>query len=58
MSDLKMNKKERTLYNSWSKQQVYIAFVTEHKKNEAAQAEIKRLNEYIAGMEYENKLQS
>ena len=52
---LDLDKEQQELYDSWSKEEVYVAFVDVSLQSAAAQIEIKRLNKIIAGMEYDLK---
>ena len=45
--------KERLKYDSWSKEDIYEAYVLEHKKSQELTKEIHRLNHILARIRHE-----
>lgn len=55
MSRLSLDAEQQELYDSWSKEDIYVAFVDANIQYTASMMEIKRLNKIIAAMEYDFK---
>ena len=55
---LDFTKDEKTEYDSWSKEDIYKAFINADRKYEVAILEIKRLNRFIAGLEHDKSSSS
>ncbi|RKY70852.1 MAG: hypothetical protein DRP97_03020 [Candidatus Latescibacterota bacterium] len=53
---LELNEEEQARYDSWSKEDIYIAYVSATRGKDAAQAEAKRLGRVIAAQEYDVRI--
>lgn len=55
IKDLRLTKEQKKLYESWSKDDVYIAYVFADAQYKLKHKEVLRLGEVVAGLEYDIK---